>query len=157
MGQRRDGRRWMRVLAACLTVGAAGMARAEGAAEGGVTDEQVVTAMKKGADFLLAQKKGDNWEPAVVRPAPTSEIGGVTALVLYSLLHTGQSLQDEPAYLGKLNWRSPEIAPAVAWLAKDGATGRSVVGLTASALALVPRGAVLGGKSKEMEDVAAAM
>jgi len=103
-----------------------------------VTDEQVVDAMKKGIDFLLKSKKGDNWETG-----PLSEqhphIGGHTAIAVYALLHAGDSLQDVPEYRAKLNWRGGEVGPAVKWLSKFESDSTYVAGLQASALALCPK------------------
>ena len=42
--------------------------------------------------------------------------GGETALVLYALLHAGQSLKDDPEFGPKLDYRGKELAPAVDWL-----------------------------------------
>ena len=74
-----------------------------------VTDAQVVASMRKGIDFLLSIKKVDNWESLNESRNP----GGESALVLYALLHAGDSLQDDPEYHAKLHWRSAEMAPAV--------------------------------------------
>src|SRR5690349_11557425 len=109
---------WKRWIVAGLALGVAGMtvsARADDVGGEAVTEEQVVASMQKGIDYLLRMRKGDNWE---IRPPERLYLGGETALVLYSLLHAGESLQDNPDYRAKLHWRSKEMAPTIAWLSK---------------------------------------
>src|ERR1041384_5050953 len=82
-----------------------------------VTDAQVVASMRKGIDYLLSIKKGDNWDNTYAKDK--RHICGETSLVLYALMHAGQSLQDDPEYRGKLHWRSKEIAPVIEWVKKN--------------------------------------
>src|SRR4051812_39652721 len=92
---------------------------AAGAAPPPVSDAQVVASMRRGIDFLLSKKNGDNWEEGDKQKFPgEGEVGGQTAIALYALLHAGESLQDDPDYHARLHWRSGEMAPAVAWLSK---------------------------------------
>jgi hypothetical protein len=102
----------------------------------GVNDAAVVATMKKGIEFLLAQKKGDNWESGTHFTGFSPETGGETALVLYALLHAGESLQDDPELGPTLKWNSKELAPAVAWLSRNEPDGTYAAGLQACALAL---------------------
>ena len=97
--------------------GAAGPGEGGGEGCGGnITDEQVVASMQKGIDYLLSVKKGDNWESG---KHPGAECTGEgETLVLYALLHAGESLQDDPDYHAKLHWRGPALAPVIAWLSK---------------------------------------
>src|SRR5262245_55498877 len=105
-----------------------------------VTDEQVVAAMKKGIDYLLSVRQNDNWEiKNVCSWVDDNERGGQTAMALYALLHAGESLQDHPDYRAKLNWRSPEMQPAIKWLCKNPTQDTYVVGLESSALTLLPK------------------
>ncbi len=108
----------------------------------GISDEQVVNSMIRGIDFLMNCKKGDNWEywqnHEKVRP---SNLGGETALVLYALIHAGHSLQDQmdpedTKRIMRLNPKSAELAPVVAYLSKNVPDGTYTAGLQASALAL---------------------
>ncbi|MCL2649303.1 MAG: DUF4159 domain-containing protein [Phycisphaerales bacterium] len=105
-----------------------------------ITDEQVVQSMRKGIDYLLSVKKQDNWElqPWGGRSNGTMH-GGETAIVLYTLLHAGESLQDDPDYRAKLHWRSKELNPVVQWLCKLTPEETYVASLQSCALALVPR------------------
>ncbi|MCL2645943.1 MAG: DUF4159 domain-containing protein [Phycisphaerales bacterium] len=113
-----------------------------------VTDEQVVTAMRKGADFLLKQRKADaTWEIEEWKQSWDQEKGGETALVVYALLHAGDSLQDDPVYNSKLLWRSKEMQPSVEWLQKNMVGATYVAGLEASALTLLPN--IKGQKPEE--------
>jgi hypothetical protein len=117
-----------------------------------VSDADVVASMKKGIDFLLSQKKVDNWEmpdggflksvdpkTQKARLLGNGEVGGVTAIALYSLLHAGESLQDVPEYHSKLHYRGEALAPAVKWLSRNKPDATYAAGLEASALTLVPR------------------
>jgi hypothetical protein len=102
------------------------------------SDEQVVAAMRRGADFLLASRNGDNWESGR-RWTRNGQHGGETALALYALLHAGQSLKDDPVYGPKLSYRSPDLAMAVDWLCNLRAIETYTVALQANALALLPQ------------------
>ena len=139
MGRGRRATRWITgaaVAACCMMVGNNPCA----AESPTVTDEQVVAAMKNVIDYLLSVKKDDNWEiDSVCSWVPDHEHGGQTAMVLYALLHAGESLQDEAEYHAKLNWRSKEIAPAIKWISKIPVRDTYVVGLEASALTLLPK------------------
>jgi hypothetical protein len=102
-----------------------------------VTDADVVASMKKGIDFLLKHKKGDNWEEDTTWPG--KNVGGVTAIALYALLHAGESLQDVPEYHAKLHYRSAEMQPMIAWLKKNKPEATYTCGLEASALTMIPQ------------------
>jgi hypothetical protein len=105
-----------------------------------VTDAEVVAAMHRGADFLLKSRKGDNWEEPGRKDFPgKGEAGGLTSLAMYALLHAGDSLQDDPAYHARLNWRSSDMTPSVEWLCKFRPVETYVAGLQASALTLLPK------------------
>lgn len=130
---------WLLALAATaaatgLTVPAAAPARAAsspGVPQVNLTDEMVVNSMRKGVDYLLSQKKGDHFETS---DPGTRNYGGRTALVLYALLHTGQSLDDP-----RLTHRSAELAPVVAWLTKLQPNGTYAAAFQACALSMVPQ------------------
>src|ERR1035437_6297328 len=140
-------RTWATAASACLIAAACvvTVARAEDPAPPAnaaktITDEQVVASMQKGIDYLLSQKKGDNWESDHNWGELTSRHhGGESALILYALLHAGDSLQDNPEYHSKLNWRGKELGPAVEWLCKNMPESTYATGLEASALALLPK------------------
>ena len=104
-----------------------------------ITDEQVVAAMQKGIDYLVSTKRGDNWEGQYSTQAQPQYKGGETAIVLYALLHAGDSLQDNPEYHSKLHWRSKELSPVIAWLERVKPGSTYAAGLEASALTLIPR------------------
>jgi len=108
-----------------------------------LTDEQVVASMQKGIDFLLSIQNKDGplagtWEKGPLEGAHP-EIGGYTALALYALLHAGESLQDNPEYHSKLNWRGPALKAAIEYLEKLEPADTYVAGLQASALSLLPK------------------
>jgi hypothetical protein len=105
-----------------------------------ITDERVVAAMERGVDYLLKSERNNNWESGR-RWILDGEHGGETALVLYALLHAGQSLKDQPEYGEKLHFRSPQLAPAVQWLANLKAQETYVASLQACALSLIPQSA----------------
>jgi hypothetical protein len=125
------------VLAGALMAGCVGRAQAAEKVE--VTDAQVVAAMRKGIDYLLKHKKGDNWEPENQEKGDWDATGGVTALALYALLHAGESLQDDPEYHAKLSWRGPELAPVVQYVNKMRTPSTYPSSLQALALTLVPK------------------
>jgi hypothetical protein len=110
-----------------------------------LTDELVVEAMRRGAEYLLKQRKGDNFETKLVNPTDswlngkdTRHWGGETSLVTYALLHTGQSMEDL-VLRPKLSHNSAELAPVIQWLSNLDVDASYTAGLHASALALVPR------------------
>ncbi len=103
-----------------------------------LTDEQVVAAMKGGINYLLATKQGDNWESGW-HWMRNGQQGGETALVLYALLHAGQSLKDDAEFGPKLSYRGKELGPAVDWLVKLSPQETYTAALQASALALLPQ------------------
>ena len=107
----------------------------------GITDEQVVNSMIKGIDFIFNTKNGNSWRWQNPWDAKVSNVGGETGLVLYSLIHAGHSLQDQvdpedSKRIARLNPKSPELAPVVAFLSKNVPDGTYTAGLQASALAL---------------------
>jgi len=102
-----------------------------------LSDEQVVASLHKGIRFLLAHSYGDNWESGA-RWRMDGEHGGETALVLYALLHAGQSLNDDPQYSASLSYRGKTLGPAVRWLCRLDPQETYVAALQACALALVP-------------------
>ena len=115
----------------------------------GPTDQEVLEAIRKGVNYLLAQKKGDNWETGVhIEGVNAVNTGGETALVLYALLHVGQSVQEDPELGPKLRFNSPELAPVVKYVSKIEPLGTYTAGLQASALTLVPKGTELGKESQ---------
>ncbi len=98
-----------------------------------LSDDDVLDSMKMGIDYLLASRKGDIWEPS---KNPYDQEGGVTALVVYSLLHAGRSAgMNDP----RLHPRSKDMAPAVNYLMKLEADRTYVSALAISALALCPK------------------
>ena len=88
----------------------------------GISDQQVVNAIKKGVDYLLSIKKGDNWESGRGW-TKQHQHGGQTAQALYALLTVGDSVKDDPAFdddfNAKLSFRSKELAPVVTWLCQQ--------------------------------------
>ncbi len=93
-----------------------------------VTDPQVVASMKQAITYLLDHKTApDNWETG----HNAHSDGGKTALVLYALLHAGQSLEDDDISK-KLKPRSPELAPVVKYLADFNADATYPVALQAT-------------------------
>ena len=112
-----------------------------------ITDEDVVEAIRRGAKYLLASKKVDNWEAGAAAGIGLSQrhfLGGETAIVLYALLHAGRGLQDDEELGPKLTFRSPELSPVVAWLSKIEPEGTYAAGLQANAMALIPKGTPAG-------------
>lgn len=103
-----------------------------------VTDDQIVATMKRGADFLLSQKKGDNWETGK-RYTLNGQFGGETCLTLLTLLQVGQSLQDDPVYGPRLHPNGPDLAPVVDWVSRLEAEETYTAALQACALTFVPR------------------
>ena len=108
-----------------------------------LTDEQVVASMKHAIDFLLSVKRGNNWEIGPGAPnwtggVPGDERGGETALVLYALLHAGQSLQDDPDYGPRLNPHGKELAPVIDALCKLDPDQTYSAALMANALGMLP-------------------
>jgi len=110
-----------------------------------LTDEKVLESMRRGITFLLSCKKGDNFE---VHGKPwlrqATEAGGETALVLYALLHSAESLHnstnDKDKELSeKLGYRSPELAPVIKWLCAQQPDGTYAAALTACALQITPK------------------
>ena len=113
---------------------AQGAPRVKGPAASGdkLTDDQVVAAMKKGIEYLLAHKNAEgNWDAK--HGEESQHKGGLTALVLYSLMHAGLSLDDDPI-AARLKPRAEEIAPVVKYLADVECIGTYSVGLQANAL-----------------------
>ncbi len=102
-----------------------------------LTDEQVKHAMRRGIDFLLAHRNGNNWESGTEWRL-NGERGGETALVLYALLHAGESLSDDPEYSEKLSYHGNTLAPSAAYLCAIDPQETYVAALMASALALIP-------------------
>ena len=107
-----------------------------------LTDEQVVASKKHGIDYLLSAKRGNNWEIGPgdggwSGPSPDQR-GGETSLVLYALLHAGQSLQDDPDYGPKLNPHGKELAPVIEALCKLNPDQTYSAALMANALAMLP-------------------
>jgi hypothetical protein len=133
--------KWMRgthgwgIVAMLLACGVMQQARG---AETGLTDEQIVQSLKRGTDYLLAHKKGDNWETGA-KYTLNGQHGGETCLALLTLLHVGESLQDDPIYGPKLNPNGKELAPVIAWVTRLEAEETYTAALQASALALLPK------------------
>jgi len=76
-----------------------------------VSDDEILSAINKGADYLLSHKNGtDNWEEG-----PKSDFGdqtgGVTSLVLYALLQCGESSENP-----RIMRTSPDLAPVIKWV-----------------------------------------
>ena len=71
---------------------------------------------------------------------------------MYTLLHTGLSLQDDPEFAARLNFRSKELAPVVEWLCRLNPDETYTASLMANALALLPR--KTGEKGGEAVDAA---
>lgn len=128
-----------------------------------ISDAEVLGAIRKGVNYLLAQRKGNHWESkfdakgqplnfvtdaaGFRRPDawPGTNFGGETSLVLYTLLHVGHGLQDDPELGPKLRFNSPELEPTVKWLSNEVTPDATyTAGLYASALALVPQRTDLG-------------
>ncbi len=129
-------------LAASLAVGAWVMPTEGAKPKGsdkkkGVTDAEVVESMKKGIEFLLSQKKGDNWESG--KDWSHGQSGGETSIVVYALLHAHGSLADDPDFAAKIHQRHTNMASAIEYLSKLQPTETYVAGLQASALALVTK------------------
>ncbi|MCL2648624.1 MAG: DUF4159 domain-containing protein [Phycisphaerales bacterium] len=106
--------------------------------EPGLTDDQVVAAIKKGADFLLSKKKGDNFEESDRPWAHSAGRGGETALIVYALLTANQSI-DEPEFRQKTNFLAPELAPVIEYLKSLQPDGTYTAALSACALTSLPK------------------
>ena len=102
-----------------------------------LSDEQVVASMKRGIDFLLSIKNTDNWESGE-HWQRNGQHGGETALVLYALLHAGESLREDLDYGPKLSYRDKGLAPVIEWLCKVNPQETYTAAFMANALALVP-------------------
>ena len=113
-----------------------------------LTDAEVLEAMRKGAHYLLDELKTreTNWETKFddkghVQGAawPGGNFGGETSLVLYALLHVGQSVQEDTDLGPRLRFNSKELEPVVTWLCSIRPAGTYTAGLYSSALGLVPK------------------
>jgi hypothetical protein len=109
----------------------------------GVSEEQVTLAIRRGVDYLLSVKKNDNWEAekyfdfdnAGMKPMDNSTLYyGTSCIVLYALLHVGQSLDDP-----RLKPRGDELAGAVKYLMAMEPTTVYAASLQLNALALLPQ------------------
>jgi hypothetical protein len=86
-----------------------------------VTDQQVLDSIKKGVEFLLNNKEGnnkDNWEGKRWN-LKQGQLGGQTAQALYALLTVGESFKETADEDTRLFPRSPELAPVIQWLTKQ--------------------------------------
>ena len=102
------------------------------AAPSTITEEQVTTAVKRGVDFLLENKHGDNWE-VKKNWKYEPQVGGETMMAAYALLTTAQSFEDP-----RLAISSPEMAPVVKYITEFDAKTTYVAALQANALSLLP-------------------
>lgn len=144
---------WMAVVLATVAAGGWTVPALGQNSGGELRDEEVVAAMKKGVEYLLKQSKGNHFETLYTETGAPSgqklertgngltqwnkecqQFGGETSLILYTLLHVGQSIEDS-----RLTYRSKELAPVVDWLAKIQPDGTYTAALQASALALCPK------------------
>jgi hypothetical protein len=103
----------------------------------GATPDQVETAIERGKAYLYSQQKNGLWEPRADKPTSAEQDkapwdlldgqwGGVTALSVYSLLASGDSLQD------------PRLATAVKFLRGGQFRGMYVLGVRAQLLTFQP-------------------
>jgi hypothetical protein len=75
-----------------------------------LSDEQVVASLKKGIDWAFnARDNNGLWETHVWAHGGHTYDGGHTALMLYSLLHVGESLKDD----ARLGPKAKELQPAI--------------------------------------------
>jgi hypothetical protein len=129
--------------APAATVPAATLPVAPGPRPTGISEEQVTQAIRRGVDYLLSVKKNDNWEAREyfdfetggMKPMDNTTLYyGTSCVVLYSLLHVGQSLDDP-----RLKPRADELAGAVKYLMAMEPTTVYAASLQLNALALLPR------------------
>ncbi len=73
--------------------------------------KRVDEGMRKGVDFLLGNQKGERYWESQKRWDGMAHVGGETALALYALLRTGQSVDDP-----RLRGQSGELAGAVGYV-----------------------------------------
>ena len=106
---------------------------AEAAEEKPLTDEQVLDALKKGADFLLKSQdeKTGTWER--VYNAEHRYTGGETSLILYALLNVGQGINDP-----RLKPHAPELQAANKFLTTLKPKTTYVASMQVSALTSLP-------------------
>lgn len=76
-----------------------------------VSDDRILNAMKRGVDYLLSAKSGDNYEANQPEDGIVNIHGAPTCAVLYALGQVGQSLED-----GRLSPASPELSPVVKYV-----------------------------------------
>ena len=140
MARKTKGRWWALRVAAGLSVavvmsawwaGAAGVAGAEAVSDtppNRVTDAQVTDAAERMRGWLYAQQAADgSWEEGVKGTWKSKQpSGGVTALVTYALLASGESYQQ------------PALARALAWLEQAELKGTYAVALRAHVWARLP-------------------
>jgi hypothetical protein len=102
-----------------------------------VNEESVTLALRKGVDYLLKVKKNNNWEAdsyANQKIDAKNVRYGISALVVYALLHVGESLDD-----ARLKARSEELAPAIKFVMDMKPETVYAASLQANVLALLPR------------------
>jgi hypothetical protein len=106
------------------------------AADPQVTSQQVITAIEKGVNYLLAQENSDTfWEEPNSAPFPASDqYGGETALVTESLIYVNRTL-----HLPQLYQFDPPMKNAINFLLKTHTPTTYYVAFTANALTLLPR------------------
>ena len=110
-------------------------ARAQDINGGAVSDEQVSASIKRGVDYLLKIRNADGtWESGTQFIPDVPMHGAETCLVLYALLHVGESGEDS-----RLSPQSKELAAAVKFVTGLNADTTYVASLQACALALCPK------------------
>ena len=98
-----------------------------------VTDDQILATIKQQVDYLLAQKKVDNWEPDQKYYGQFYVHGGQTSMVLYALLYAGRCIDDE-----RLKFKSPELKPVVQWVSQLAPTYTYAASMQINGLAQIP-------------------
>ena len=76
-----------------------------------VSDEQLLGAMKKGVDYLLTHRNGDNYEAGSGKCDFADLSGAPTSAVLYALGQVRESLEDP-----RLTPTSPDLVPVIKYV-----------------------------------------
>lgn len=99
-----------------------------------ISDDQVTAAIARAADYLLKSRdpKTGTWEH--LYDSHGNYYGGESSLILYTLLHVGQSVNDK-----RLKPNAEELQPAIKFVTTLLPKTTYVTSLQVSALALLPR------------------
>ncbi len=97
-----------------------------------VSDDAILQSLNKGADYLLAQRKGkdkDNWEEGEMSEF-ADQTGGLSSVILYALLQVGESTKNP-----RLAPTSQDLAPAIKWVSSVSPAGTYTASYQLMALA----------------------